>query len=82
MYVCSLRFLAYDCNLVHMINTFLNHMPFYHGSALSLYAHTRLVLTFFIMSRWTTLDLRWQMWKHVLQTRFRVSFNAYVQPSV
>jgi hypothetical protein len=64
MYVCSFRVLTYDCTLVHMITPFLNRELFYHGSSLSLYTHVHLVLTFVVVSIWTTLDLRRLMWKH------------------
>jgi hypothetical protein len=66
-YVCMLiSSLAYDCLLVHMITPFLNHELLYHGSSLSLYTHTRLVLPSVVMFRGITLDLRRLMWKHGL----------------
>jgi hypothetical protein len=55
---------TYNCTLVPMATPFLNHIPFCRGSSLSLYTHPRLVLTFAIVSRWTTLDLSQLMWKH------------------
>jgi hypothetical protein len=66
VYVCSFRFLTYDCTLVPMATSFLNHIPFCHGSSLSWCTRTHLVLTSVVMSGWTTLDLRRSMWKHGL----------------
>jgi hypothetical protein len=45
---------------------FLIVCSFYRWSNLSLYAHARLLLTFVVVSRWTTLDLCRLMWKNGL----------------
>jgi hypothetical protein len=56
---------AYDGNLVYMVTPYLDPYP-YSWIELPLYTHTRLILTFVVMSRWTTLVLRRLMWKHGL----------------
>jgi hypothetical protein len=55
-----------SCMFEPTITPFIDHALFYRGPSLSLYTHTHLVLTFVVISKWTTLDLRRLMWKHGL----------------
>jgi hypothetical protein len=66
-YVCLLdSSYAYDCTLLPMATPLLNHIPFLSWIEFILVCPHCLVLTFAIISRWTTLNLRQLMWKHAL----------------
>jgi hypothetical protein len=51
--------------LYHWLPHFLTTYPFIVDQVILVHSH-RLVLTFVVMSIWTTLDLRRLMWKHGL----------------